>query len=562
MFAFATEMPIRTKLPLAFAALLCGTVGLGLFSVTRVEDLQAATGVVLSDIDGIDRLDTISKGIDELRALDAMIDAARTDGERRSLTGQADAARKAMSDSWTRYEPTIDAGEEQRLAATVKDDWSRFTAGEQQLLALIESGNKSGAETLLLDGYSKTAADFATALNADLAYQRHQAKDAGRHSTAAGDSAETWILAVLGVMALFSIAIGWSMVRGVSSPISAMANAMRKLAVKDMAVEIVGVGRKDEIGAMADAVQVFKDNMIEADRLAAEQATETQAKMQRAQRLDAITRNFEAKVGHLVQNLSAAATEMEATAQSMTTTAEQTSEQSGIVSNASEQTSANVQTVATATEELSASIQEIGRQVMQSTQIASKAVLDAKRTDETAQALVLGAQKIGEVVTLIESIAGQTNLLALNATIEAARAGEAGKGFAVVASEVKSLANQTAKATTEIGEQIAAIQGATKETVTAIRFIAETITEINGITSAIAASIEQQGAATQEIARSVQQAAQGTQEVSSTISGVRQAAIEAGSAASQVLGSAGELSRQAEDLNGEVKEFLANVKAA
>ena len=344
--------------------------------------------------------------------------------------------------------------------------------------------------------------------------------------------------------------------------IRGLQRSMQLLSNGDLDTEIFRSRQKDEIAAMSDTLQVFRESMIKARALSADQDKDRAAKAERTSRIEARIAEFEATVRAALDNLQQSANSMQTTAQSMSSTADQSNALVGAVASAAEETSVNVQTVSAGTEELSSSIAEIGRQVVSSAEIARKAVAEAGATDTTMQGLADNASRISVVVDLIQVIASQTNLLALNATIEAARAGEAGRGFAVVASEVKSLASQTAKATDEIRGQIASMQDVTTSAVNAIRNIGQTIGEINDVTTAIAAAVEEQGAATREIARNIQHAAGGTTEVSGNIAGVSAASAEAGAAAAEVLNASAALRSEAEGLRGEIDAFLANIRAA
>lgn len=371
------------------------------------------------------------------------------------------------------------------------------------------------------------------------------------------------ILAIVGaVMFLLLAGIGYTTARTALRPVVQMTDVMRELSEGNLQVEIPGAGRGDEIGQMAGAVEVFRENMLRNEEMQAEQERARERREARAKRIEEITQSFDKAVGEALKSVASATTELDSTAQSMAHIAENTQSQAGSVAAASSEASSNVDTVAAAAEQLAASIREIGQQVSESTRISAEASAQAEHTRESVVGLDHAAQKVGEIVGLINDIAEQTNLLALNATIEAARAGEAGKGFAVVASEVKSLANQTAKATEEITAQISAMQAETTNAVDAIRTITETVARVSEIATGIASAVEEQNSATSEISRNVQEAAQGTQMVSANISSMTEGAEETGTAATQVLQTAREVAQQSNSLNDTVRRFLEEVRNA
>jgi len=555
------DISLRVRIFAAFGLVLLVTLGFGGFALNQLAIVDRAS----SDLGG-SAMPSLFQSSQMLRAV---VNFRREEANRLLSPTDEDAAyrEKNMAD-WAKQAGALRAQYQLRpgvdRAAIDEFDrlWPQFLASSETVLGSLKATDKGAAQKAYTD-LNRTQFDRINELLSKLVAQ---ASEAGGRSydelTAAAATARLGIIVALVIAAGIALLAGLVTVATTATPIRRLTAAMDRLSDHALDTIVPEADRRDEIGAMAHAVEVFKAGLVEADRLTAAQRDGEAAKALRAAAIDRLVHDFDGQALAALGHFGSAAAELDTTAQSTAAVAERTSAQTTASSASAAQATTNVETVAAATEQMAASIGEINGQVSRAKDIADRAAEAVRQTKGTVAGLTDATQKIGEVVTLIQTIAAQTNLLALNATIEAARAGEAGKGFAVVANEVKSLANQTARATGEISIQIAAVQAVSAETSVAIDAIGETIEAVNEISTSIAAAMEQQGASTREISRNVAQAAVGTREIAGTLIDVAAAARESGAASGRVLSAAQGLSRQSAALQAQVTGFLAAIQAA
>ncbi len=565
-FSMLASLSIRVKITVVLSFLLIAMAGMGLLALRKMQAINAnAVDIETNWLPSIRELGNLRAGIITYRNVIRQHMLDETLEEKLASEKTLEGVVTRNNAIRVEYEKVISSPEEMAIYREWGQLWEAYKKGTRDVMEL--SRNSVGrapreANAMNVKTVNPIGLKADELLTKDIELNNKGAEIATLDANANYDSAFIVLSVIMGVAVVIGIGVGIYLVKDVSGGIASIVRPMQALGAGDLTATVPHQGMNTEIGSMGDALQLFKQALI--DKKAADQAgmVEAEAKIERGRRVDGITRNFESLIGEIVDKVSSASTQLESSAGTLKASATRSQELTTVVAAASEKASSNVQSVASATEEMASSVNEISRQVQESSTIANQAVEQARKTNDRVAQLAQAASRIGDVVELINTIAGQTNLLALNATIEAARAGEAGRGFAVVASEVKALAEQTAKATGEISTQISGIQAATRESVGAIKEIGDTIGRMSEIAATIASAVEEQGAATQEISRNVQQAAQGTVQVSSNITDVQRGASETGSASSQVFSAAQSLSSDSHRLKAEVGNFLSAVRAA
>ena len=561
MFAKVTQS-IRAKFALAFGVLMVMSIATGAFSILKLNEVSAIGRKLEGEIAAVSTLGDLARTSQTLSTL-SFLEHYATGDQRAAFTNESSAARSDFSKSWSQYTAMVSGEEEGKLASDLRKAWQHFLAVQEEVVDLDRAGLNAEAGQVLMSDLNDERQTFYNAVRKVQTFRQTKAQDASAQAARVNSSARVWIMIALGSLTAFCVLVGWALTTSISGPITRMTNVMLRLANHDTDITVPDTGRKDEIGGMAGALNVFKDKLRETEDLRASQtALEKDMERQRRAEIARLAQDFEDAIGNIVKAVSKSAADLQSSAQTLSAAAEETSAQSAAVESGAKLAADNVRSVAAAIEELSASARQVGQQVSRSGDITGAAVDQAMRTRTVIDTLSQDAGEVESVVDLINAIAQQTNLLALNATIEAARAGEAGKGFAVVASEVKGLASQTAKSTSTIGVSIAKMQASTGQAVDEIGNIERTIAEVNDIASSITEAVSQQELTTAEISRNVHEVSRTTIEVTRNINGVTMAAQESSEGALRVLDAAQVLSQQSERLKGEVENFLNRVRAA